>query len=365
MSCNGHSRQHTGRRPSRLGASRRAPQGDGEGESFSGPRQLRTRPRTSPARTCRCRSPSRPAPPRMPSSLSEWRITSIAFGSQAPSAEKPGDLAVVDLGDHAGLMSSVFASDCTAKSLFARMNAIGPEPAAEEAAQQLGALVDHVVGRIDHVGVEVLHDAAEQQRLRALPCSSSSIAVGGLMHHAVELAALHGGEPRLHRAERDDLDAVAAPALLARQLAHQPVGERADRGDADALALEIGEGLDRRIGRHQQREIGGGPYMPATPIAGAPLTRKPSPGPEPRPTSTLPAASACCICASPRKPVATIAMPSCSNILASIPTSVAPNANEFGTALPTRTWSRAKAVPVDSRNSAAIVGWAKAATMLV
>ena len=37
----------------------------------------------------------------------------------------------------------------------------------------------------------------------------------------------------------------------------------------------------------------GGPYMAATPIAGAPLARKPSPGPEPRPTSTLPAASAC------------------------------------------------------------------------
>src|SRR6266508_3523425 len=89
----------------------------------------------------------------------------------------------------------------------------------------------------------------------------------------------------------------------------------------------------------------GGPYMAATPIAGAPLARKPSPGPEPRPTSRLPAASACCSWASPRKLVTSISTPSFSNILASIPTSVAPKANELGTALPSLTLSSANAAP--------------------
>ncbi len=73
------------------------------------------------------------------------------------------------------------------------------------------------------------------------------VAVGRLQHDAVELAAIHGGEARLHLAERRDRNAVAAPALLARQFAHQPIGERAHGGDADALALEVGDGLDRRF----------------------------------------------------------------------------------------------------------------------
>src|SRR5215475_10543802 len=97
----------------------------------------------------------------------------------------------------------------------------------------------------------------------------------------------------------------------------------------------------------------GAPYMAATPIAVAPLARKPSPGPEPRPTSRLPAASACCSCASPRKLVTSISIPSFSKILASMPTSVALKANELGTALPSRTLSSANAAPVGHSASAA------------
>ena len=97
----------------------------------------------------------------------------------------------------------------------------------------------------------------------------------------------------------------------------------------------------------------GGPYMAATPIAGAPLARNPRPGPEPSPTSRLPAASACCICASPRKLVTSTSMPSLSKILASIPTSVAAKANEFGTALPSLTLSSVKAAVPGSATSAA------------
>ena len=93
--------------------------------------------------------------------------------------------------------------------------------------------------------------------MRPLPCSSSSKPVADFDHLAVELAALHGGKPRLRGAERLDLDAVAAPALLARQFAGQPIGERARGGDADPLALEIGHRLDRRIGQHGEGEIGG------------------------------------------------------------------------------------------------------------
>src|SRR5262245_30187376 len=97
----------------------------------------------------------------------------------------------------------------------------------------------------------------------------------------------------------------------------------------------------------------GGPYMAATPIAGAPLARKPSPGPEPNPTSRLPAASACWSCASPRKLVTSTSIPSFSKILASIPTSVALKANELGTALPSLTLSSASAAPAGHSTSAA------------
>src|SRR5262249_38517277 len=99
--------------------------------------------------------------------------------------------------------------------------------------------------------------------------------------------------------------------------------------------------------------LAGGPYMAATPIAGAPLARKPSPGPEPSPTSTPPAASACCSWASPRKLVTSISIPSFSKTLASLPTSIAPKANELGPALPSLTLSSATAALAGHSASAA------------
>src|SRR3984893_16780645 len=104
-----------------------------------------------------------------------------------------------------------------------------------------------------------------------------------------------------------------------------------------SATLLIGDFADTSSARFR-----GAPYMAATPIIGAPLTRKPSPGPDPRPTSRLPAASACCSCASPRKLDTARSSPSRSNIFASIPTSAAPKANELGTALPRRMVSRAR-----------------------
>src|SRR5512132_1617251 len=70
-----------------------------------------------------------------------------------------------------------------------------------------------------------------------------------------ELPALDRGKARLHLAECEDLHAVAAPALLARQFPHQPVGERAGGSHADALTLEIADGLDRAVERKHEGEI--------------------------------------------------------------------------------------------------------------
>src|SRR5262245_5241087 len=71
----------------------------------------------------------------------------------------------------------------------------GLEPAAQEPAQQVGALVDHVVGRVDDVGVEMLLDLAEVEHDAALLQLLELEAGGRLDHQGIEIAALHGGEP--------------------------------------------------------------------------------------------------------------------------------------------------------------------------
>src|SRR5262245_1900636 len=101
-----------------------------------------------------------------------------------------------------------------------------------------------------------------------------------------------------------------------------------------------------RIGERdstQSARFAGGPYMAATPIAGTPLARKPRPGPEPTAMSTAPAVSACCIWASPRNADTASSTFSCSQILASVPTSAVLKANELGTDFPNLTLSSAKA----------------------
>src|SRR3954451_8048620 len=101
--------------------------------------------------------------------------------------------------------------------------------------------------------------------------------------------------------------------------------------------------------------LAGGPYMAATPIAGTPLARKPRPGPEPTATSRAPAASACCIWASPRNDDTASSIFSCCQILASIPTSAVLKANEFGTDFPNLILSSAKAARDDRIRGAARV----------
>src|SRR5262245_23488936 len=131
----------------------------------------------------------------------------------------------------------------------------GFEPGPQEAPQLFGPLLDHLIGGKDDVRVEVLLDVAEQQDVTALVLFLELVAGGGLDHHAVELTALHGGEPRRHGAERHHLDAFRTPSLLLRQFARQPFGQRAEGGDADALAFEIRDGTDRRAGEHGERQV--------------------------------------------------------------------------------------------------------------
>ena len=89
-------------------------------------------------------------------------------------------------------------------------------------------------------------------------------------------------EPRLHLAERDNLDAVAAPALLSRQFPHEPVRERARSGHSDALALEIREGPNRAGEREHEREIGRRSIHGSNPDRRRPLGAKAEPGARPQ-----------------------------------------------------------------------------------
>src|SRR5436190_1984574 len=120
----------------------------------------------------------------------------------------------------------------------------GLEPAAQEAPQQLRPLLDHLVGGVDDVRVEMLLDVAEQEDVASLALLLELERGRRLDHQPVELVALHGGETGGHRAERHDLNSVGPPALLPGELARQPVGERSERGDADALSFQIGDRLD-------------------------------------------------------------------------------------------------------------------------
>ena len=66
-------------------------------------------------------------------------------------------------------------------------------------------------------------------------------------HHGVDLTGLEGGGLRRRGAERRDLEAVAAPAVGARQFLGEPVGERTGGGDAHRAAFEIVLGPDRPV----------------------------------------------------------------------------------------------------------------------
>ena len=195
----------------------------------------------------------------MPSSLSEAADHVDRLRVPGAVRGEAGDLGVVDLLDDARPHVERALLRFHGEVPVRPHEGDGLEPAAQEAPQHVRPLLDHVVGGEDHVGVEMLHDVAEQDQVAGAARLLELVAVRRLQHHAVELAAVHGGEPRLHLAERRDPDPGRAPALLPRQFADQPIRQRAGSGDADALALEVGHAPDRRFRRNQQREIGGCP----------------------------------------------------------------------------------------------------------
>ena len=79
---------------------------------------------------------------------------------------------------------------------------------------------------------------------------------------AVDLAGLDRGARRRHAADRHRGDAGRAPALERADALADPVGQRADGGDAELLALEVVDRLDRRVvadhHRHVARHAGHG-----------------------------------------------------------------------------------------------------------
>src|SRR5215468_12610128 len=152
------------------------------------------------------------------------------------------------------------------------------EPTAQEPPQQVRPFFDEIVGRKDDVGVGVLRYLAEQEEVFRLAGFLQLVAGRRLDHHAVKFTALNGRKPRLHLAEREDLHAVAAPALLSRQFPHEPVRERAHGGHPDALAIEIRDGPNRAAEREHEREIGGRPIHGGNPDRWRPLGAETEPG---------------------------------------------------------------------------------------
>src|SRR6516165_2906403 len=145
------------------------------------------------------------------SAMAVSRCRRLACAGMSPSSESHrNELVVVDrLGLRHGAEDS---------ELLERMpdEVDRLEPAAQETPQQVRLLVDDVVGCKDDVSVEILRDIAEQDEVSGLAGLLQLVAGRRLDHHAVEFAALDGSKPRLHLAQRQDLDAVTAPALLAR-----------------------------------------------------------------------------------------------------------------------------------------------------
>jgi len=100
----------------------------------------------------------------------------------------------------------------------------------------LGPFRDQLVGREDHVDVEIL-DVGEANEDASLAPLLQLEGVADVHDRAVDVAAFHGRDLSGHGAHGRDLDAFGPPALPPRRLAHQPVGQRARGRHADLLAL--------------------------------------------------------------------------------------------------------------------------------
>src|SRR5215467_612065 len=131
------------------------------------------------------------------------------------------------------------------------------EPAGEERPDRLRMAVDNLAAGERRMHVEILDAVAEahQDPPDALLLEPQDRARLG--DDAVDLAGAQRRDLRGRRAERRDLEAVVAPALLARQLLGEPIGQRARGRDADGAALEVVLGLHRSVLEHDQHDGAG------------------------------------------------------------------------------------------------------------
>src|SRR5262249_40234333 len=95
--------------------------------------------------------------------------------------------------------------------------------------------------------------SVKRTRMRPSPFFSSSKALPMSMVVPAGALGLGAGVVARHRTLRRDVDAVGAPALPARGLADEPIGQRAGSRDADGLALELDDGLGP-VRPHHDRE---------------------------------------------------------------------------------------------------------------
>src|SRR6185312_13159230 len=117
-------------------------------------------------------------------------------------------------------------------------------------------LGDEFIRRFEDEILEVFHHVAE---IDEDPGLAFILQIDSL-HQTGEIgidtaAAAQRRDTRFVAAERHGLDTILSPALLARQRAHHPFGERASSRYGDGTPAQIGNGLDRALYRNDEREV--------------------------------------------------------------------------------------------------------------
>ena len=158
----------------------------------------------------------------------------------------------------------------------------GLEPAAQETPQRVGPLLDHVVGREDDVGVEILLDVAEVDQDAALLQLLQLEAARRIRSpwRRGRRAPWRRAAPASSRAASTCMPSRPQPcwrdsSRLSQSVSEPPVVTPMRLPLRSATVL-IGDFASTTTARFD-----GAPYIAATPIAGTPLARKPRPGPEP------------------------------------------------------------------------------------
>ena len=131
----------------------------------------------------------------------------------------------------------------------------GVHPAAQKRTHNLGALLDHLLAREKDVGDEIIDERRRAGDDAPFLLLLERIAALERTDVAVELTGLDRGAGRRHAADRDRGDAGSTPALEVGDPLADPVGQRADGGDAELQALEIVHRLGRRVVTDHHRHV--------------------------------------------------------------------------------------------------------------